>query len=140
MITLHPQLAQDTIVLGRFELCHLLLMNDENYPWCILVPDREDITEIYQLSRQDQHLLTQESAQLAQALTRAFNPDKLNIAALGNIVPQLHIHHVARYTTDIAWPAPIWGKFNAKPYTEETRQTAINKLKEVNLKQFNWIE
>ena len=119
MFTLHPKLQQDCILLKELALCSLLLMNDANYPWFILVPRREGITEIYQLSLSDQYQLLQESNQVSQFLVKTFQPTKLNIAALGNVVPQLHIHHIARYTTDPAWPAPVWGKISAMAYTEE---------------------
>lgn len=119
MFELHPQLAKDCIELGDFELCKFLLMNDANYPWFILVPQREDIQEIYQLNDDDQQLLLRESSFVAQVLTHYFYADKINMAALGNVVPQLHIHHIARYTDDPAWPAPVWGAHPAIPYTEE---------------------
>ena len=116
MFALHPQLQADCIPLGRFPLCQLLLLNDANYPWFILVPEREDISEIYQLSAEDQQQLMRESSQLAQRLTERFKADKMNIAALGNVVPQLHLHHIVRYRHDPAWPAPIWGKIPPRPY------------------------
>jgi diadenosine tetraphosphate (Ap4A) HIT family hydrolase len=119
MATLHPQLAQDCHLLGHFPLCRLLLMNDTNYPWFILVPDRDNVSEIYQLSDKDQAQLLQESSSLSASLMGLFNGDKLNVAALGNVVPQLHIHHVVRYRNDPAWPAPVWGKVPAKPYTQD---------------------
>ena len=116
MFALHPQLQADCIPLGRFPLCQLLLLNDANYPWFILVPEREDIREIYQLSADDQLQLLRESSQLAQQLADRFKADKMNIAALGNVVPQLHLHHIVRYRHDPAWPAPIWGKVPPQPY------------------------
>ncbi|MGB5425424.1 MAG: HIT family protein [Gammaproteobacteria bacterium] len=118
MATIHPQLMQDCQLLGKFTLCHLLLMRDANYPWCILVPDRDDVSEIHQLSEPDQQQLLRESSLLSVAMESAFSPDKLNIAALGNVVPQLHLHHIARYRTDAAWPTPVWGRVPAKPYLE----------------------
>ena len=116
MFTLHPQLQADCIPLGRFPLCQLLLLNDANYPWFILVPEREDISEIYQLAAEDQQQLLRESSHLAQQLADHFKADKMNIAALGNVVPQLHLHHIVRYRHDPAWPAPIWGKVPPQPY------------------------
>jgi diadenosine tetraphosphate (Ap4A) HIT family hydrolase len=95
------------------------LMRDANYPWFIMVPDREGITEIYQLSEADQLQLLRESSQLSATLVERFHADKLNIAALGNVVPQLHVHHVVRYRDDPAWPAPVWGHAPARPYTPE---------------------
>ncbi|HEX5339290.1 MAG TPA: HIT domain-containing protein [Gammaproteobacteria bacterium] len=116
MFTLHPQLEKDTIPLGAFPLSLLLLMNDSNYPWFILVPQRNDIRELHELDDADRTRLLNESTLLSRALIRAFTPDKLNIAALGNQVPQLHLHHIVRYTRDPAWPAPVWGKLPARPY------------------------
>ncbi|MGJ0486167.1 MAG: HIT domain-containing protein [Methylomicrobium sp.] len=121
--TLHPRLAQDCITLGRFELCRLLLMNDSHYPWFILVPEQPELTEIYQLSQADQIILTAESSFLAKNLADLYQADKMNIAAIGNLVPQLHIHHIVRYKTDAAWPGPVWGKFDSIPYTES--RTAV---------------
>ena len=122
MFELHPQLAQDTFNVGDFPLCKLLLMNDRNYPWFILVPRCAEIREIFELEYSDQQQLLKESSQLSQVLNRVFQADKLNIAALGNMVPQLHIHHVVRYQTDQAWPKPIWGLFPTQPYTERVMQ------------------
>lgn len=118
MFRLHPQLEQDCEQLGRFALCRLLLMRDANYPWCILVPEREGVGEIYQLSEEDQLQLARESALLARTMATLFAADKMNVAALGNVVPQLHIHHIARRRDDPAWPAPVWGKLPARAYAE----------------------
>ena len=115
---LHPRLQADTIEIGCFTLSKFLLMNDSQYPWFILVPMREELTEIYQLSEQDQALLQRESSHLAKALAEIYDADKMNVASIGNIVSQLHVHHVVRYKKDIAWPAPVWGKFEAVPYTD----------------------
>lgn len=113
---LHPQLAADTVVIGDWPLSRVLLMNDANYPWLILVPRRNDIREIYQLDESDQRQLWRESALLGQALMQEFAAEKLNIAALGNMVPQLHLHHILRFSWDIAWPKPVWGAHPAVPY------------------------
>ena len=128
MADLHPQLAKDCLVVGRFPLCRLLLMRDANYPWFILVPDREGITEIHQLAAAEQQQLLHESSTLAAALERAFQADKLNIAALGNVVPQLHVHHIVRYRNDPAWPAPVWGRVPARPYSEAALAAVLEKL------------
>lgn len=116
MFELHPQLDKDCLGLGRLPLCRVLLMNDANYPWFILVPEREGLRELYDLDEADRRALWEESALLSRALADAFAPDKLNVAALGNVVPQLHVHHIVRYAHDPAWPAPVWGKLPAKPY------------------------
>ena len=114
--TLDPRLERDTFCLGAFPLSLLLLMNDSTYPWLILVPQRPAIHEIYQLDPTDQQQLLVESSHLAKVLAGLLRPDKLNIAALGNVVPQLHLHHVVRYRSDPAWPAPVWGKAPPVPY------------------------
>lgn len=116
---LHPQLERDCITVGRLTLCRLLLMNDKQFPWFILVPEIEGITEIFQLDKQQQGLLIKESSFLAERLNTLYKADKINIAAIGNLVPQLHVHHVVRYRSDKAWPAPVWGKFTAIPYSEQ---------------------
>jgi len=121
---LHPfsldqQLEADSIKLGSFPLCELLLMNDANYPWFILVPRRSDISEIFHLEECDQLQLIKESSMLSLNLCDIFASDKMNVAALGNIVHQLHLHHLVRFEGDPAWPGPVWGKYPAKPYSAE---------------------
>ncbi len=128
MAALHPRLAADCTELGRFPLCRLLLMNDANYPWFILVPDRDEISEIHQLDPADRQQLMNESCALAERLLECFCGDKMNVAALGNVVPQLHVHHVVRHRGDPAWPAPVWGAVPAKPYGEEALRHLRRKL------------
>jgi diadenosine tetraphosphate (Ap4A) HIT family hydrolase len=129
MAELHPQLQKDCLIVGRFTLCRLLLMRDANYPWFILVPDRDGITEIFQLSEDDQVQLLRESSRLSAVLVERFQADKLNIAALGNVVPQLHVHHVVRYRDDPAWPAPVWGRVPARPYSPEEMSAVLETLR-----------
>lgn len=126
--TLHPKLAADTIAIADLKLSRLLLANDSNYPWTILVPRRNDIKEAFKLSAGDQQQLLQESNELCGLLENLFTPDKLNIAALGNMVPQLHIHHIARFTSDVAWPAPVWGATKSIPYSEQQSHELKEKL------------
>ena len=126
---IHEQLLADCTVIGRFALCHLLLMNDANYPWCILVPDREGVREIYELSDADQRQLLSESSNLGQAMMDLYAGDKLNIAALGNVVPQLHVHHIVRYRNDPAWPAPVWGRVPTRPYSDAELQERTDHLR-----------
>ena len=114
--SLHPRLQHDCLVLGRLELCRVLLMNESNYPWLILVPERPEVREIFELTDADQMQLIRESSRLAAHLQSAFDADKLNVAAIGNLVPQLHLHHVVRYRTDPAWPAPVWGHRPPRSY------------------------
>ena len=142
MIELHPQLRKDCIQLGEFTLCSLLLLNDANYPWFILLPNRTGITEIHQLPKVDQQQLMAESMFFSQCLEQVFHADKLNIAALGNVVPQLHIHHIARFTTDACWPAPVWGAISAIPYNEEQlniiKKQLVNWFNANNEQTFQW--
>jgi len=128
MFALHPQLQQDCFVIGRFSLCQLLLMNDSNYPWFILVPERENISEIYQLPEAEQVQLWRESSWLSRQLAVEFDADKMNVAALGNVVPQLHLHHIVRYRNDRTWPAPVWGRLPALPYAEAELQAMLTRL------------
>jgi diadenosine tetraphosphate (Ap4A) HIT family hydrolase len=116
MFNLDVRLQQDTIALGDFPLCRLLLMNDAQYPWLILVPRRAQITEFFQLDAADQQLLWDETTLVAKAMNEVFAADKMNIGALGNVVAQLHMHVIARHREDAAWPAPVWGRHPAKPY------------------------
>jgi diadenosine tetraphosphate (Ap4A) HIT family hydrolase len=125
---LHPQLAQDCIPLGEFPLCRLLLINDANYPWFVLVPRRADVSEIYHLSSEDQAQLMRESCFLAENLADSFAARKMNVASLGNMVPQLHLHHIVRFEKDPAWPGPVWGKLPARSYTDEQINDIRTKL------------
>ena len=127
---LHPQLERNCVALGHFPLCRLLLMNDANYPWFILVPALPDLRELYQLSDKDQQQLWRESNALSKSLVKIFSPDKLNIAALGNVVPQLHIHHIVRHTSDPAWPAPVWGKVPARSYSQDEIDRIARQVRE----------
>lgn len=128
MFTLHPTLAADTNIVGNLTLCRVLLMNNRRLPWVILVPERAGIRESYELSAADQLALNKESNALGKALMTEFNGDKLNVAALGNVVPQLHVHHIVRYTHDPVWPNPVWGNLAPKPYTQTTWQQMIKRL------------
>lgn len=123
MFKLDPTLQKDCHDLGSFPLCRLLLCDNSSYPWFILVPQREGITELHQLNLADREQLWKESALLSDWLEEVFAPDKLNVAALGNVVSQLHVHHIARYRIDPAWPKPIWGEGETLPYSEMDVQT-----------------
>ncbi|RLA44845.1 MAG: HIT family protein [Gammaproteobacteria bacterium] len=116
MFELDYRLKNDTDIIGEWPLSVLLLHRDSNFPWCILVPKRANMSEIYELSEGDQQSLLEESRMLAHALMGVFRPDKLNVAALGNVVKQLHIHHIARFVGDSAWPGPVWGAVAMKEY------------------------
>ncbi len=142
MFELHPRLAADTLPVGDFPLCRCLLMNDMHYPWLILVPRVEGIREIFELGVQDQQQLMRESSYVSERLAKHFNADKINIGALGNMVPQLHVHHIARYVNDAAWPGPVWGKHPAEAYTENNLQMMQERLKQAfadaGKLQFEW--
>lgn len=128
MFELHPQLKQDTVIVGQFGLSLVLLHKDANYPWCILVPKREKMNEIHHLSEADQIQLIKESSHLSEVMTGIFAPDTMNIAELGNLVPQLHIHHVARYKTDVSWPAAVWGAKPPKSYETAEFEDRLKRL------------
>lgn len=119
MFRLAAELERDSIYLDDWPLCRLLLANDARYPWVILVPRRSEIRELYELEAADQQQLWRESTWLGRGLMGVFAGDKLNVAALGNQVPQLHLHHVVRFFGDPAWPAPVWGKGAASPYSRD---------------------
>lgn len=118
MFTLHPQLAKDCVTVAELAVSTVLLSRDANYPWYILVPRVEGAREMHHLHLDMQHQIYAESAQLAAAIEKLHNPDKLNIAALGNMVAQLHIHHIGRFENDAAWPAPVWGRVDPTQYSE----------------------
>jgi diadenosine tetraphosphate (Ap4A) HIT family hydrolase len=129
MFQLHERLAADTHNLGRSRLCEILLMNDRTWPWIILVPAVPDIREIYQLGKEQQQRLLEESSTLSQGMMEVFGGDKMNVAALGNMVPQLHLHHIVRFEGDPAWPGPVWGKQPPVPYEDGELEQIKEKLK-----------
>ncbi|TNE82587.1 MAG: HIT family protein [Gammaproteobacteria bacterium] len=113
---LHERLAADTVSLGCSRLCEVRLMNDSSWPWIILVPRVAGIREIYELSGDQQARLVEESSILSRGMMALFSGDKMNVAALGNMVPQLHLHHIVRFQADPAWPGPVWGVQPPVPY------------------------
>jgi diadenosine tetraphosphate (Ap4A) HIT family hydrolase len=119
MFELDPRLAADTVELARWSLCRVLLMNDSNYPWLILVPQRPGLRDFDEVAGADRGVLDGEITRACTALRTMFRPHKLNVASLGNAVPQLHIHVIARQTDDPAWPKPVFGALPAKPYAPE---------------------
>ena len=128
MFTLHSRLEQDTIPVADFPLSRLVMMNDTRYPWFILIPRIGGITEIHQLDHTDRQQLMTESCLLAEALMTTFSGYKMNVAALGNMVPQLHLHHVVRQQDDAAWPGPVWGVGDAEPMDDTQAKTRIQQL------------
>lgn len=125
---LHPRLAEDTAMVRELTLCRLLLMRDARFPWAILVPRRADIREIHALTQADQRQLLAEITTLSKAMERAWRADKMNVAALGNMVAQLHVHVIARFDGDAAWPGPVWGAGTATPYDEAALSETIARL------------
>ena len=125
---LDPQLEQDTVLVADWHLCQVRLMNDSRYPWVILIPKVEDVYEIHQLADEQQQLLLGESVRLSKALEQLFVPHKLNVAALGNMVRQLHIHHIVRFEDDASFPRPVWGVGDAVPYEAEALNETVNGL------------
>jgi diadenosine tetraphosphate (Ap4A) HIT family hydrolase len=112
---LDPQLQADTVLISDWHLCQVRLMNDSRYPWVILIPKVPGVAEIHELANEQQHLLLEESVRLSKALEQLFSPHKLNVAALGNVVRQLHVHHIVRFENDETFPKPVWGIGDAIP-------------------------
>ncbi|PYF03009.1 diadenosine tetraphosphate (Ap4A) HIT family hydrolase [Rhodopseudomonas faecalis] len=127
--TLHPQLQKDTVDIGDLPLSRVLIIKDAHYPWLLLVPRREDITEIIDLDEVAQAQLMAEIARVGRALKEVTKCDKLNVAALGNVVPQLHVHIIARRTSDAAWPRPVWGVMPPLAHDPEELQLFISALR-----------
>ncbi|MDP2803520.1 MAG: HIT family protein [Phreatobacter sp.] len=127
--SLDPRLAADTLAVADLPLSAVRLMNDATYPWLILVPRREGAVEIVDLEPQDRVQLMEEIATVSGVLRAMTVCDKLNVAALGNMVPQLHVHVIGRFAGDPAWPGPVWGKVPAKPYADAPREGFITALR-----------
>ena len=130
MFTLHNKLKDDTIEIVSLALSRVLLMNDSSFPWLVLVPARKGMREIHELGIRDRSVLIEEVAAASEIIRDLFSPDKNNIGALGNLVPQLHIHIIGRFRTDRAWPGPVWGAGIARPYTEEGLNVVVGRIKE----------
>lgn len=129
MFELDSRLQNDTFFVCDLTLSRVLLMNDSQFPWLILVPMRNDVAEIIDLTEQEQQMLLSESAKVSKAMQNLFSPYKLNVAALGNVVRQLHVHHVARFENDVAWPKPVWGNQSSVAYEESDAAEIISELK-----------
>ncbi|MBI5455176.1 MAG: HIT domain-containing protein [Deltaproteobacteria bacterium] len=130
MFSLHPTLENDTRNIIDLPLSRVLLMKDRGFPWLILVPRREGVKEIHELTPDDRALLIEEVSLASTLLTRLFNPVKINIGALGNIVPQLHVHVIARFENDRAWPGPVWGSGPKEPYSEDDLASIVSRLQD----------
>jgi len=127
---LHPQLAKDTALIGHIGECLVLLMKDARYPWLILVPEQEGLRELHELSDDQFSAVTQTIKQTSLRLQSLTEAPKMNIAALGNMVPQLHVHIIARREDDASWPAPVWGVGTAEAYTKEELEVLVATLRE----------
>ena len=127
---LDPRLARDTIPVMPLGLCDLRLMNDSRWPWLILVPKRHDITEFHDLTPLDQTMLTFETALVARCLKDTTKADKLNLGALGNVVPMLHVHVIARNSGDTAWPGPVWGVGTVVPYAPDAAEAFVQTIRQ----------
>lgn len=130
MFELDSRLHNDTFFVCDLTLCRVLLMNDKQFPWLILVPMRNNIAEIIDLPEQEQQTLLAESAKVSKVLQQVFSPYKLNIGALGNVVRQLHVHHVARFENDVAWPKPVWGNQAPVAYDNAEASAILSTLKQ----------
>ncbi len=128
---LHPQLKKDCLNIGKLSLCRVLMANDSLYPWFILVPEVENVSEIYELKDAQQRQLIKESNHFSRCIMSHFQGEKLNIAALGNVVPQLHIHHIVRYKKDASWPAPVWGTKKAVPFSKGKAEQRIAEMQQI---------
>ncbi len=133
MFELHSDLIRDGIDLGAFPLCRVLMINDKSYPWFVLVPQRADIRDTIDLEPKDYDQLWRESRIFSQGIMELFQGEKLNVAALGNMTPQLHVHHVVRYKNDAAWPGPIWGQQPMIPYASEDLNSVRDRLSRANM-------
>ena len=129
MFELHPTLKKDTIFIKDLKLCQLLLMNNSRYPLVILVPKKAGIVELTDLNREEQNLLMAEIDFVSKKMQQIFNPDKLNTAALGNMVSQLHIHIIARYRTDPTFPKPVWIDYETSAYGDNQLKEILQKLR-----------
>ena len=127
---LHKQLAADTVEVGDLGLCRVLLMDDSRYAWLILVPRRADIREVYELTSEEQAQLWQEVTEVGQIMMKKLAGHKLNVAALGNMVPQLHLHVIVRNEDDPDWPAPVWGHSPAVMHTPEQLQNRLTLIQQ----------
>ena len=125
---LDERLAADSHPVRSLPLCELRLMDDANYPWLVLVPRVAGARELIDLDPGQRRDLTEETDLALRLLRDAFRPHKLNVAALGNLVPQLHVHVIARFEHDPAWPAPVWGRVAARPYSPEALVERISVL------------
>ncbi|MCM2456187.1 HIT domain-containing protein [Rhizobium sp. CG4] len=125
---LDERIARDSELITTLGLCQLRLQNDKRWPWLVLVPQRNGLSEVFELTPLDQAMLTFETNMVAEALKTVTKAKKINIGALGNIVSQLHVHIIARNEGDTCWPGPIWGHGTAQPYDHAEKRDLIKRL------------
>jgi diadenosine tetraphosphate (Ap4A) HIT family hydrolase len=133
MFMLHDRLKADTLDITRLRLSRVLLTNDGSFPWLILVPERENIRELYDLGEKDRAVLIEEITLASRIIDHLYKPDKINIGALGNLVPQLHVHVIGRFKSDRAWPGPVWGAGPAQPYEEDAKEATRERFEKAFL-------
>ena len=129
MFELDKRLAADTVEIGTLDLCRVLLLNDVRYPWLILVPAKPDLTELGDLARDDRIILMDEIETASNSIRELYNPIKMNVGALGNIVRQLHIHIVGRTECDPAWPGPVWGHSPPEAYADQSLAMRVGEVR-----------
>ena len=129
VFAVHPRLEADTVFIADWGLSRVLLMNDSRFPWLVLVPRRADLVELHDLGHAERMVLIEEIARASKGLKLLTGAAKINVGALGNLVPQLHVHVVARNSGDAAWPGPVWGQGTAVPYEEDARTAFVAKLR-----------
>lgn len=137
MFKLHERLRADTLEITRLHLSRVLLMNDSSFPWLILVPERENLRELYDLEEKERAVLIEEITLASRIIRHLYDPDKINVGALGNIVPQFHFHVIGRFKSDRAWPGPVWGAGPAEPYRDHEFESTRKRFEEVFLKIFD---
>lgn len=126
---LHPKLDADCVLIGDGALSRVLLMNDRRFPWLILVPRVAGLRDFHDVPSEFRSVLYDEIDNASRVLVRSFNAEKINVAALGNQVPQLHVHVIARFESDAAWPGPVWGVGSAEPYDSDVLDESVLRLR-----------
>lgn len=127
---LHPDLARDGVEVGHLRLSRLLLMKESRWPWLVLVPERAEMRDLHDLESLDQYRVCDEITTCSEVLKRLYAAQKINVAALGNMTPQLHIHVIARFSEDPAWPKPIWGALPTQPYPQAALEARVHELRQ----------
>lgn len=129
--SLDPRLERDSVHVLNLPLCQVRLSLDARYPWLILIPRRADAVELYDLDAAEQLMLWQEATRLGEAMMKDFHGDKLNVATLGNVVAQLHVHVIVRFADDAAWPGPVWGQGTSESYSQTALEARIERIRQL---------